>query len=299
VTSSQSRSRTAGIIPYAALLAAMMLFIGGTSFAKRLFGEVGAEGTAFYRAGFSAIVLVAMWRPWRRAWSRRELMDMALYGVSLGAMNLSFYKALATLPLGPAMAIEFLGPLSVATLHSRRMVHFVWIALAVVGLGLLLPITGSAHALDAKGVAFALLAALFWALYIVFGQRGSHVHAGQAVAVGMATAALVIAPFGIARAGLRLLDPRLMGLGLIAAMVSGALPYSLERIALRGIARRTFGVLVAVEPAVGALGGMVLLNEVLSARQWLAIACVIGAGAGSVLWSGGEDTARAVPDDSL
>lgn len=287
------------LIPYAALLGALVLFTLGTSFAKQLFAQVGAEGTALYRAGFSALMLVAVWRPWRRVWTRRELADMALYGASLGAMNLAFYKALATLPLGLAMAIEFLGPLSVALFHSRRLAHFGWIALAVAGLALLLPWPGSAQALDPAGIGFALLAALFWALYIVFGQRGGHVHPGQAVAVGMTAAALVIAPFGLARAGLHLLDPRLMGLGLVAGLVSSALPFSLERVALAGIPRRTFGVAVAAEPAVGALAGMLMLGEVLDARQWLAIACVIGAGAGSVLGSGGEDAVHALPDDPL
>jgi threonine/homoserine efflux transporter RhtA len=133
------------LVPYAAMLGALVTVTVGTSFAKALFVDVGAEGTALYRAGFSALVLVVVWRPWRRAWTRRELADLALYGGALGAMNLSFYKALATLPLGLAMAIEFLGPLSVALVHSRRLAHFAWIGLAVVGLGLLLPIAGPVH----------------------------------------------------------------------------------------------------------------------------------------------------------
>ena len=212
-------------------------------------------------------------------------------------MNMSFYKPLATLPLGVAMAIEFLGPLSVALLHSRRLAHLVWIGLAVIGLGLLLPIAGPVRALDPVGTGFALLAALFWALYIVFGQRGGHVHPGQAVAVGMTTAALVIAPFGIASAGLRLFDPRLLVLGFGASMVSGALPFSLERVAMRSIPHRTFGIIVAAEPGVGALMGMLMLGEMLTARQVLAIACVIAAGAGSVLWQGHDG--HALPDDPL
>jgi inner membrane transporter RhtA len=284
-------------VPYLALLGAMLSMIIGTSYAKHLFAQVGPEGTAFYRAGFSALALMALWRPWHRAWSRRELVDMALYGGSLGAMNLLFYEALATIPLGVAIAIEFIGPLGVSLFHSRRIAHFAWIALAIVGLALLLPIAGPVHALDPRGVVLAMLAGLFWAFYIVFGQRGAHVHPGQAVAVGMATAALIIAPVGIASAGLRLLTPRLMAQGLVVAIVSSALPFSLERVALRGIPRRTFGVLVSAEPAVGALAGMLLLGEALSLRQAFAIACVIVAGAGSVLWSGGDG--HALPDDPV
>jgi inner membrane transporter RhtA len=283
--------------PYAAMLGSLATLSVGTSFAKQLFVAVGPEGTALYRAGFSAIVLMALWRPWRRVWTPRELADVLLYGASLGAMGLLFYKALVTIPLGVALAIEFLGPLCVALVHSRRLSHFAWIGLAVVGLGLLLPIGGAVQALDPAGVGYALLAALFWAFYIVFGQRGGHVHAGHAVAVGMTTAALVIAPIGIASAGLRLLDPRLMAYGFVASIVSCALPFSLDRIALKGIPRRTFGVLVAGEPAVGAVAGMALLGESLSLRQALAIVCVILAGAGSVLWNG-EDR-HALPDDPL
>jgi inner membrane transporter RhtA len=291
------------IVPYAALLGSMVSVIVGTSYAKHLFAEVGPEGTALYRAGFSAVLLLAVWRPWRRAWTRRELIDLALYGGSLGAMNLVFYKALATIPLGVAIAIEFIGPLGLSLFHSRRLAHFAWIGLAVVGLGLLLPIAGSVHALDGahsldlRGVGLALLAGLFWALYIVFGQRGSHVHPGHAVAVGMAVAALVIAPAGIAAAGLHLLTPRLMAQGLVVAVVSSALPFSLERLALKGISGRAFGVLVAGEPALGALFGLILLGEMLSARQEIAIACIIAAGAGSVLWSG--DRSHGLPEDPV
>ena len=286
---------TGALTPYAALLGAMVSVIVGTSYAKQLFSQVGPEGTALYRAGFSALLLLGLWRPWRRSWTRRELIDMALYGGSLGAMNLLFYKALATIPLGVAIAIEFMGPLGVSLFHSRRIAHFAWIGLAVVGLGLLLPIAGPVHALDPKGVVLALLAGMFWAFYIVFGQRGSHVHPGQAVAVGMATAALVIAPVGIATAGLHLLTPRLMAQGLVVAVVSSALPFSLERVAMKGISSRAFGVLVAGEPALGALVGMAMLGETLSARQWLAVACVIVAGAGSVLWTG--DRGHGLPGD--
>ncbi len=284
--------------PYLALFGAMLLISVGTSLAKGLFAAVGAEGTSLYRAVFSALVLVALTRPWRRRWTRRELTDLALYGGSLGAMNLAFYKALTTIPLGLAMAIEFLGPLCVSLIHSRRPADFAWIALAVAGLALLLPIAGPVQALDPAGVGLALLAALFWALYIVFGQRGGQVDPGQAVALGMTVAALVIAPAGIARAGSHLLDPHVMTLGLGVAMVSGAAPFWLERIALKGIERRAFGVLIAAEPAVGALAASMLLGETLSARQWVAIACVIAAGAGSVLWRGAAPNGmpRAEPD---
>jgi len=273
------------LIPYAAMLGSLIAVTAGTSFAKQLFPHVGAEGTALYRAGFSALVLMLLWRPWRAAWSQRMLIDTLLYGAALGLMNLLFYKALERIPLGPALAIEFLGPLSVALFHSRRLLHFFWVGLAIIGLVLLLPIHGAAHRLDPVGVGYALAAAIFWALYIVFGQRGSDVHPGHAVAVGLTVAAIVIAPFGIAAAGVGLFNPHLLMIGFIAAIISSALPFSLERVALAGIPKRTFGVLVAGEPAMGALAGMLFLGEMLSLQQWVALACIIAAGVGSVLSS--------------
>jgi inner membrane transporter RhtA len=206
-----------------------------------------------------------------------------LYGLVLGLMNLSFYMALRTIPLGLAIAIEFAGPLTLALIHSRKLVHFALVGLAVAGLALLLPIWSGVEGLDPVGVAYAAFAGLCWALYIVFGTRLSHMHAGQSVALGMSTAALVILPFGIATAGAGLLVPSVLIVGLCVALASSALPYSLEMIALRHIPKRTFGVLLSVEPAIGAVAGMVLLHEQLSPLQWLAIACIIAASIGAVL----------------
>jgi inner membrane transporter RhtA len=270
-------------LPYLALLGGMVSLSVGTSFAKQLFPVVGAEGTSTLRVGLSALVLVCIWRPWRFRLSRADAGRVVLYGLVLGLMNLTFYLSLRTIPLGPAIAIEFAGPLTLALVHSRRWIHFVWVACAVTGLGLLLPLRGGLHALDPVGVAFAAAAGLFWALYIIFGKRLSHMHAGQSVALGMSTAAMVILPFGVISAGPALLAPSVLLLGLGVALVSSALPYSLEMIALRHIPKRTFGVLLSAEPAIGAIAGLFLLHEQLGGLQWLAIGCIVVASIGAIL----------------
>lgn len=268
----------------AALVTGMVSLQCGATFAKSLFPAVGAAGTSALRVGFSALILIAVWRPWRRSLPAREAGWIALYGAALGLMNLLFYLALARLPLGPAVAIEFAGPLAVALIASRRRSDFLWIGLAILGLMLLLPIA-TTDGLDPVGVALDLGAALAWALYILFGQRAGRVDGGQAVSLGMFTAALVVAPFGVAEAGASLLAPGILLSGLAVAIMSSALPYSLEMTALRRLDRKSFGVLMSLEPAVAACAGLVLLGERISAVQWLAIGLVIAASVGITVGS--------------
>ncbi len=263
----------------AAVVAGMVSLQCGATFAKNLFPVVGASGTSSLRVGFSALILMAVWRPWRRSLTLREAAWIALYGAALGLMNLLFYLALARLPLGPAVAIEFAGPLAVALLASRRRSDFLWIGVAVLGLVLLLPIT-TTDGLDPVGIVLDLGAASAWALYILFGQRAGRVDGGQAVSLGMLAAAIVVAPFGLAEAGSGLLAPGILLAGLAVAVMSSALPYSLEMIALRRLDGKSFGVLMSLEPAVAACAGLVLLGERISAVQWLAIGLVITASVG-------------------
>ncbi|MBA4012525.1 MAG: EamA family transporter [Phenylobacterium sp.] len=271
------------LIPYAALIGAIISLCVGTSFAKQLFPLVGAQGASAYRVGFSALLLCLIWRPWRQPLTRDDVGRLVLYGTVLGLMNLCFYMAIRTIPLGLAIAIEFIGPLSLALIHSRRPIHFLWIGLAALGLLLLLPLRDAAHALDPVGVGYAAAAAVFWALYIVLGKRTGHLPAGQSVALGMSTAALIIVPIGLVEAGAALFDPALLGLGLVVAIVSSAIPYSLEMVALRGIPKRSFGVMLSLEPAAGALAGLLILSEQLAASQWLAIGLIIAASVGVIL----------------
>ena len=277
------------LTPYAALIGAIISLNLGTSFAKQLFPLVGAQGTTAYRVGFSALLLCLAWRPWRLKLGREDLLGLALYGTVLGLMNLSFYMSIRTIPLGLAIAIEFLGPLSLALVHSRRPIHFVWIGLAMLGLGLLLPLGNVSASLDPTGVAFAAAAAVFWALYIILGKRTGHLPAGQSVALGMTTAALIVVPFGLIEAGASLFNPLTLGLGLIVAIVSSAIPFSLEMVALRGMPKRSFGVMLSLEPAAGAIAGLLILGEHLVVSQWLAIVLIVAASVGTIL----TDPARA------
>ena len=262
----------------------------GTSWAKHwLFPLVGAQGTTAVRVGLSAVLMLLLWRPWRWRLSRSDAIAIALYGAALGGMNLMFYMSLRTLPFGLAVAIEFAGPLAVAIGSSRRAVDFVWVALAMAGLGMLLPlgITGGAgvdaSALDPVGVLYALAAAACWALYIVFGKRAGHLHAGHTVSLGLLVAALVVVPVGIAHAGMALLSPTVLLIGVAVAAVSSAIPISLEMMALKRLSHAAFGTMISMEPAVAAVLAMGLLGEHLSLPQWLAIGCIVAASMGSAL----------------
>ncbi|WP_232630679.1 EamA family transporter [Methylobacterium sp. Leaf118] len=265
--------------PVAAVLAAMVSIQTGAAFAKGLFPAIGAAGVSTLRVGFAALILLALWRPWRRRLTGRAIGAVALYGAALGLMNLLFYLSLRTLPLGIAVAIEFTGPLAVALWGSRRPADLAWIGLAVAGLALLLPL-GDAASVDPAGAALALAAGGCWALYIVFGPAAGRAGGAGAVALGMAVAALVVAPFGIASAGADLLVPATLLAGLAVALLSSALPYSLEMFALTRMDRAAFGVLMSLEPALAALAAVPLLGEVPSPLQGFAIICVSAASVG-------------------
>ena len=277
-------------IPFLAVLGSVTALGVGTSWAKHaLFPVVGAQGTTAVRVGLSALLMLMLWRPWRWRLSRADAQAVALYGAALGAMNLMFYLSLQTLPFGLAVAIEFAGPLAVAIWSSRRAVDFVWVALAIVGLALLLPLGLSGSTLDPLGVLYAVGAAVFWALYIVFGKRAGHLHAGQSVSLGLLVAALVVVPVGVAHAGAALLSPSVLLVGVAVAAISSALPISLEMMALKRLPKEAFGIMISMEPAVAALLALALLGERLDTVQWLAIGCIVAASMGSAT------TARRLP----
>jgi inner membrane transporter RhtA len=270
------------LLPAAAVLGSVTSLCIGTSFAKKLFPLVGAEGTSALRVGFSALFLLLFWRPWRWPLSRRDAGFVIRYGLTLGTMNLLFYMALRTIPFGIAVAIEFSGPLAIAMFGSRRAVDFVWLVLAVVGLGLLLPL-GHHAALDTTGVLFAMAAAVCWALYILFGKQAGHLHAGQSVSLGLVAASIIVVPIGIAHAGTALLDPMILLAGAGVAIISSAIPMSLEMMALKRLPSETFGIMVSLEPAVASLLALIILGEQLHTSQWTAIACIVMASIGSTV----------------
>lgn len=276
-------SFTPNLLAISALLVAMVSYQCGASLAKHLFPAVGAEGATAYRLGLSAIILVLLRRPWRSSPARVDRRALWGYGLAIGVMNLVFYLSLRTIPLGIAVALEFTGPLALALFHSRRAIDFVWITLVVVGLILLLPLRGIEAALDPVGVMYALAAGVCWVLYIVLGQKAGMAYGANAVTLGTLIAALVAVPAGFARAGTALFAPDLLPYALGVAVLSSALPYSLEMIALTRMPARTFSTLLSLEPAVAALAGVALLSEHLSPMQWLAIAAIVVAAAGTAL----------------
>ena len=276
-------------LPALLLLVAMGSFqVGASLTARYLFPDVGAQGATALRVGIAAILLLLIYRPWRNTAWRGRGFTLLCYGITLGAMNLFFYMAILRIPLGIAVAIEFLGPLSVAVLASRRALDFLWVVVAVMGLALLLPITRSASQLDAAGLLCAALAALFWGLYIVSGQRaGAEGHAsGGTVAIGMMIAMLVVVPPGIHEAGAKLLDPALLPIAFVVAAISSAIPYVIEMYAMARMPARTFGIFMSIEPALAAIAGFALLGDRLAPLQWAAILCVVLASLGSAATSG-------------
>ncbi len=263
------------------LLVSMAMFQGAASIAKGLFAVVGPQGAAALRVAFGAAVLAIALRPWRAAPTRAAWRSLVVYGVSLGAMNTLFYFAIATVPLGVAVALEFSGPLAVATFSSRRPIDFLWIALAVGGLLLILRPDAGATALAPAGVACALGAGVCWALYIVFGQKAGAEHGLGTTALGMIIAAAIVVPIGVAHAGAALLAPKVLLLGASVGILGAAAPYALEMLALTRLPARTFGTLMSLEPAVGALAGLALMRQTLAAGQWLAIAAIVAASVGA------------------
>ena len=271
--------------PVLAVLGSVTALGLGTSLAKQLFPVIGAQGTSALRVGFAALMLVCIWRPWRWPLNRQQAKSLLAFGVALGCMNLLFYMALRDIPFGIAVAIEFSGPLAVAIYYSRRAVDFVWLALAIVGLALILPLGGNSAGLNLSpvGIASAFGAAICWALYIVLGRRLGSIPSGQAVSLGLLCAALVVVPFGVAEAGAKLLTPSILLFGLMVAAISSALPYTLEMLALRRLPPATFGIALATEPAIAAFMGMLLLSENLTLTQWSAIGCIMAAAMGSAM----------------
>ncbi len=266
------------------LMISMVSIQTGAAAAKQLFPVVGAVGATLLRLGLAALVLFAIRRPWREKLTWNEFLSIALYGSSLGCMNLLFYLALERIPLGIAVALEFTGPLTVALCYSRRAFDFFWAILASCGIALILPLSQASAMLDPWGVCLALGAGCCWALYILFGKKaGASVRGDNVAAWGMLVATLVVLPVAMVQSGGQLLDFKILPLGFGVAILASALPYSLEIIALKNLPAKTFGILMSLEPVLAAASGLMFLGEHLSFIQWLAIAGIITASIGSAL----------------
>jgi inner membrane transporter RhtA len=266
----------------------------GAGLAATLFDDLGPAGTSLLRLGFAAVILMAVSRPQIGGRSRGDLALAATFGLALGLMNLTFYEALDRIPLGVAVTVEFVGPLTVGVLYSRRALDLLWVAVAALGIVLLVD-PGDGGDLDALGLALAVVAGACWGLYIVLNVRmGRRFAAGDGLALGMVVAALLPIGPGIAEAGEALLDPRLLALGLAIALLSSVFPYSLEAEALRRMPANVFGVLMSLEPGVAAVAGFLVLGQSLSGRDAFAIALVIVASVG--ITASGRGPALEAPD---
>lgn len=283
---SRISDRSRGAPPTALVIFPIISVQLGAAVAKSLFDSLGPGGTVFLRIAFAALVLFLLVRPKLGGHDRAGYLVAGLFGLTLAGMNFSIYLAFDRIPLGVAVTLEFVGPLGVAVAGSRRLLDLLWVVLAAAGILLLAPLSVlGGMDLDPVGVAFALLAGCLWASYILLSARtGSAFPGGTGLVIALCVGTFVLFPFGIAGAGYALLDPKLLLAGFGVAMLSSAIPYSLELEALRKLPARVFGVLMSLDPAVAALAGLVVLGERLEMRAVAAIIFVTIAAAGASLF---------------
>ncbi|MFB4340038.1 threonine/homoserine exporter RhtA [Pantoea sp. CS_6] len=277
------KSLTPALLPVVVLLISMLSLQGGASLAKTLFPTVGATGITALRLGFGTVILCLIFKPWRLRFRPEQRMPLIIYGLALGTMNFLFYLSIRTVPLGIAVGLEFVGPLTLALLGSRRPLDFLWVILAVIGLWFLLPFSTGITSVDPIGALFALGAGVCWAVYILSGQRAGAEHGAATVAIGSLIASLIFVPVGLTFAASGIWQWSVVPVAILVAFLSTALPYSLEMMALTRLPARIFGTLMSLEPAVAALSGMLYLNESLSGVQCLALLAIILASSGATL----------------
>jgi inner membrane transporter RhtA len=272
------------LLPVGAVLTSILSLQFGAAFATTLFSQIGPAGATTLRLTIAAIILGVVVRPRWSRWSNRQRKGIFALGVSLAVMNGAFYMALDTVPIGTAVTIEFLGPLTLAAVLSKRWADGAWVLLAFGGVLLLGLGDHGESGLDVVGVIYALIAAAAWAGYII---AGSHLAATLPSADGLAGATIVAAvltlPFGVVSGGSELLNPKMLAAGAAVAILSSVIPYSLEMWALRSLAKKVFAVLIALEPAAAALAGVVIIGQALDSMTLVAIGLVVVAGIGTVV----------------
>lgn len=272
-----------------AALLSMMCVQGGASIAKQLFPSIGPIGTSTLRIGLSAILLFLINRPNLFKLSQKQWLYCSIYGIGIAAMNLIFYMAIQRIPLGLGVTIEFVGPLFLAFILSKRRIDIVWALLASLGILLIVPWQNSD--IDILGVFLALIAGSFWALYIIMGGKVSKIMEGkQAVTIGMLIASACIIPFAIWDGSLSNITTDVFLKGLGVAIFSSALPFTLDMIALGRLPVKAFSILTSLQPAFAAFSGLIFLHEYLSWTQWLSVLCVVMASIGTTVFSGSNKT---------
>lgn len=282
-----SYNKNSALFSVTIILISMFSIQSGASLAKSLFYIMGPLEMTALRITFGALLLLLFLQPWKQwtKWSisKNNVTMLVGYGFSLTAMNLSFYYSLIRIPIGIAVALEFTGPLAVALISSRKISDFIWVILAVTGLYFLLPVNQSISSIDTKGAIFALIAGFFWACYIFFGKKVGESFGTSAVALGALLGAIVILPVSLYYSPQIMSTFSIWPLALCIALLSTAIPYSLEMAALTRLPSKTFGTLMSMEPVIGALCGLFFLGEILTFTQWLALSAIVVASIGAIL----------------
>lgn len=269
--------------PVFLIFVSMISVQGSASMAKYLFPVLGPEGMTAWRLVFSSILLVAIFKPWRKPITKLALKYIFLYGISMGCMNLCFYNAIAKIPIGIAVAIELTGPIMVAMCSSRRLADFIWLGIAVTGLSMLLPIRQASNNIDPIGILLALGAGSCWACYILFGRKAGAIHGSSSVAIGSVIASMLLFPIGVWQCGSVMFSVDLLPLVFVVSLLASAIPYGLDMIALPRLPAQTFSTLMSLSPVFAAFSGLIVLHEQLSHYQWLAIIFIIASSIGTVL----------------
>jgi len=284
--------------PIAIILISMASVQGSSSLAKYLFPILGPSGMTAWRLLFSSIMLVLIFKPWRKPISKQAWKYIVLYGFALGFMNLSYYSSIERIPIGIAVAIELTGPITVAMFAARKITDFVWLAIAIIGLVMLLPIHRAGADLDLVGVLLAICAGACWAMYIVFGRKAGQLQGASSVALGSVIISFVIFPIGVWQSGPMMFSIDVLPLAFIVALLASAIPYALDMVALPRVPALTFSTLMSLSPVLGALSGLIFLNETLSGYQLVSIVLIIISSIGTVLSITHKPKIKAVSADS-
>ncbi|GAA5103554.1 threonine/homoserine exporter RhtA [Orbus sasakiae] len=284
--------------PIAIILISMASVQGSSSLAKYLFPILGPSGMTAWRLLFSSIMLVLIFKPWRKPISKQAWKYIVLYGFALGFMNLSYYSSIERIPIGIAVAIELTGPITVAMFAARKITDFVWLAIAIIGLVMLLPIHSAGADLDLVGVLLAICAGACWAMYIVFGRKAGQLQGASSVALGSVIISFVIFPIGVWQSGPMMFSIDVLPLAFIVALLASAIPYALDMVALPRVPALTFSTLMSLSPVLGALSGLIFLNETLSGYQLVSIVLIIISSIGTVLSITHKPKIKAVSADS-
>lgn len=257
------------------LIIAMISIQSGASLAKSLFPKVGALGVTSLRLFLATIIVLIIFKPWKKRISFCSIKNLIIYGLSLGLMNLFFYMSLQKIPLGIAVALEFTGPLTIAIFSSRRILDIFWVLMVIIGLSFLLPINSEINKIDIIGIIYALFSGFFWGMYIIFGQRAGSNYGSSTVALGLSISTLIFFPIGILNVGMSLFDISILPIAFAVAILSTAFPYTVEMFALMQMPKKIFSILMSLEPAIGAFIGTIFLHEHLILTQWFALFCII------------------------